>query len=257
MKVDIWMPLYIADYLADTSRLTTQEHGAYLLLLMDYWRNGPPPDDDRILSQITRMQTDAWSIARASLEQFFVIVDGTWKHERVERELQDARDKKAVLEQRARVAAEKRWGNRGIDASSNARGYAKPMLEECPSPSPSPSEKPIKTSSGNGLPPCPHAQIVELFHKTLPELPEVRIWNQTRQGFLKSRWREMATQEKWETVEQGIAWFEKFFAWLRQSKFLMGKVTPRAGARAFECELEWILRPQNWTKIIEGKYHAS
>jgi hypothetical protein len=41
-----------------------------------------------------------------------------------------------------------------------------------------------------------------------------------------------------------------------RNKFLMGQVNPKPGQRAFECELEWILRPQNWAKLIEGKYHA-
>ena len=68
-KADIWMPLYIGDYLADTTRLTTEQHGAYLLLIMDYWRSGKLPDNDAVLMQITRLQPNAWSNARAMLEQ--------------------------------------------------------------------------------------------------------------------------------------------------------------------------------------------
>lgn len=50
-----WMPLYWADYFGDTMHLTTEEHGAYLLLIGAYWRHGGPiPADDRYLSRATR-----------------------------------------------------------------------------------------------------------------------------------------------------------------------------------------------------------
>lgn len=39
-EVDIWMPVYIGDMLAKTTRMTTEQIGASFLVLMDYWRNG-------------------------------------------------------------------------------------------------------------------------------------------------------------------------------------------------------------------------
>ena len=130
-KADIWMPLYIGDYLADTARLTTEQHGAYLLLLMDYWRSGRLPDNDQVLAQISKLSPDAWSNAKAMLMQFFSIKDGFWVHSRVEKELNLAMENKAKMHDRASKAALARWKN----ANSNANA----MLMQCPSPSPSPS----------------------------------------------------------------------------------------------------------------------
>jgi uncharacterized protein YdaU (DUF1376 family) len=141
------MPLYIGDYLAGTSRLTTELHGAYLLLIMDYWMNGPLPDNDQVLASIAKMTPDAWSNARAMLEQFFSIDQGCWKHGRIEQELNAAQEKKRAAKEKAEKAAAARWGNapkkgkgESEDAASNATSNPQEQHEECPSPSPSPSQ---------------------------------------------------------------------------------------------------------------------
>jgi uncharacterized protein YdaU (DUF1376 family) len=149
-KVDVWMPLYVADYLADTTRLTTEQHGAYLLLLMDYWRNGPLPDNDAVLAQITRMSPDAWSNARSILQAFFEQCDGKWKHGRVESELTRATLNREICSKRAKTAAAARWhGNSDStsNATSNATSIAQAMPVQCPSPSPTPT--PSKPTAPN------------------------------------------------------------------------------------------------------------
>lgn len=243
----------IGNYRRDAMHLTLLEHGIYRQLIDSYYlQEGPLTGDIAVLMRTHGIRSnDEREALENVLRDFFEHSEDGYRHPGCDKIISEVMKKSEA----ARNSAQARWERKDANAMrTHTERNALAMLPKTQDPLPDTQE--IKTSSGNGLPPCPHEQIVELFHKTLPELPEVRIWNQTRQGFLKARWREMATQEKWESQEAGIAWFEKFFTWLRQSRFLMGKVTPRPGARAFECELEWILRPQNWTKIVEGKYHA-
>jgi uncharacterized protein YdaU (DUF1376 family) len=78
------MPLYVGDYLGDTGHLTTTQHGAYLLLMMHYWRKGSLPDDDKQLSKITKLPLKVWTEYRETLQEFFH--DG-WHHKRIDAEL--------------------------------------------------------------------------------------------------------------------------------------------------------------------------
>src|SRR5258708_2159735 len=79
-----YIPFYPGDYLRDTARLTTLEHGAYLLLLMDYYAFGSLPTGDDRLSQIVRMTLNEWLTIKPIVQQFF---DKNWRHKRVEHEL--------------------------------------------------------------------------------------------------------------------------------------------------------------------------
>ena len=80
-----WMPLYVGDYLGDTGHLTTAQHGAYLLLMMHYWRKGELPDGDRQLSKITKLPLKTWCEYRPTLQDFF---HSGWKHKRIDAELE-------------------------------------------------------------------------------------------------------------------------------------------------------------------------
>lgn len=87
----IWMPLYCADYLADTRHLTTMQHGGYLLLLMQYWMKGRIPETDSERRRITGMSTKQWAVNKSAIAAMFL---SDWRHERVERELEKAKQLK-------------------------------------------------------------------------------------------------------------------------------------------------------------------
>jgi len=136
-KPDTWMPLVIGDYLKDTTRLTTEQHGAYLLLIMAYWVDGPPLDDDAELAAITRLDLRAWRKNRPKLVRFFRIEDGVWRHKRVDAELERWAEKKAQYV--ARAAA----GGRAKAAKSSASSTPQAVLGGCLKAAPQPASREV------------------------------------------------------------------------------------------------------------------
>ncbi|MGO7044366.1 YdaU family protein [Rhizobium johnstonii] len=107
-----WMPLHIADYLADTGHLTATEHGAYLLLIMHYWQNGSLPENERVIARIAKLSPEQWEESREMLAMLF---GPGWTHKRIDAELSKADE---IIEKR-RAAAESRY-SKGKNQSSDA-----------------------------------------------------------------------------------------------------------------------------------------
>jgi uncharacterized protein YdaU (DUF1376 family) len=240
----------IGDYRRDTTHLTLLEHGIYRQLIDTYYLSEQPLCADHATLMRTHcVRTEEEQKALESvLKDFFDLVDGVYRHKGCDKNIGQYREKS----EKASNSAKARWEKNANALPTQCERNAIGMLTNNQEPL---TNNQDKTSLGKFVPNCPHQQVVDLFHQVLPELPKVKIWNTTRQAYLKSRWREMAAQENWETAEQGLEWFKKFFDWIRKSSFLMGKVSSK-DRRPFECELEWLLKLNNFTKVMEGKYHA-
>ena len=72
------MPLWTDSYFADTTHLTSIEHGAYFLLLMAAWRSKTHmlPDDDKLLAKYSRLHIQQWRRIRPHLNHSFEIKKG-------------------------------------------------------------------------------------------------------------------------------------------------------------------------------------
>ena len=92
------------------------------------------------------------------------------------------------------------------------------------------------------VPPCPHKDIVAIYHEVLPELRAVKLWNSTREKRLRARWRE-------DKARQSLDWWRKYFESVRASDFLMGRKAD------WSADFDWLICPTNMAKVLEGRYH--
>ena len=108
-----YMPFYVSDYLADTSHLTTLEHGAYTLLIWAYW-NGKRPliAESARLAGIAKMTLGQWLKIEPTMAAFFTHEDGLWRHKRIDAELKNTKEKLAQNSKAGKASAAVRWGKR-------------------------------------------------------------------------------------------------------------------------------------------------
>lgn len=105
------LPLWTDAYLADTRHLSTAQHGAYLLLLMEAWRRPRKtlPDDDALLAKLVSATADEWAALKPVVMAFWKR-DGRskeWGQKRLKIEAEYLATRRAM--QRDRAA--KRWNS--------------------------------------------------------------------------------------------------------------------------------------------------
>lgn len=270
-----WLPWFHRDFIAATQGWTLLERGAYFMLLCASWEMGPLPNDQRRLASIIGAQLD-------DLESVWPVVGSKFDEtERglVNRRLEEHRAAQAEKCEKARESARKRW-NRSANghANASANGYASASpkhmrtdMHPDPDPEPEPDPK-TDPESGSGVledsdsRPLPlprtrerptydgkefHEQVIAAYHELLPELPAVKVWSMKRRQALNARIRERCKDGKpADTVE----YWRKLFESVAASDFLCGRVAPNPGRESWRPDLEWLLRPENFAKVIEGRY---
>jgi hypothetical protein len=99
-----------------------------------------------------------------------------------------------------------------------------------------------KSNVGNKVSNCPYQEIVDSFNSALPELPAVRLITEKRKKAMQVRWKENERR-------QSVEWWQKFFLHVAKSDFLTGRNGAWSG-----CCFDWILKQENFVKILEGNY---
>lgn len=237
------------------------------------------PADDLTVSAVQAMVDEL--LANRLIEEYEVAgerywrVTG-WKHQKIERpSYKYPKPADEAYSPNARRQIAERSPNGIGDESPNARrmladdsppegsrreGKGEEEEKILPAPAGSVPDQPTKTADpgqpqlaligGRDVrpPPCPHEAIVAEYHRVLPMLPRIAHWSDARKKLLATRWRE-------EPERQVLSWWTAYFEYVaRQCPFLVGHCDPKPGRQPFLADLEWLVRPSNLLKVIEGKY---
>lgn len=155
-RADTWMPFYVADYLKDTTHLSTIEHGAYFLLLMHAWtHDGLLPSDERRLARIAGMTSREWRKSATVLLEYFTRENDGFRHGRVDRELARAGEKIEQRRAAGRASAEARALQRDGQRNGNGRsteGATGALRNSRPSPSTEEEKVPLDKESNGATP---------------------------------------------------------------------------------------------------------
>jgi hypothetical protein len=172
-------------------------------------------------------------------EFFYMNDDGTWHHSRVDSEIIAYKGKSA----KASESARKRWQNTDANAlptQCERNANHKPLTIN--------QEPYIKPTSESKIPPCPVEKIISMYQDRCSRLPKLRVIPDKTRTAISSRWRQ-------DTKFQTLDFWQSFFDYCNDNKFLSGQSNPRPGSdKPFRADLNWLVKPEPFANIINEKY---
>ena len=84
--------------------------------------------------------------------------------------------------------------------------------------------------------------VVELYHRTLPGLPAIRLLSAKRRKAIGSLIGASSARKD-------LGWWQEYFGMVSRSPWLLGE-----NSRGWTADLDWLLNESNMAKVLEGKY---
>jgi uncharacterized protein YdaU (DUF1376 family) len=113
----LWMPLYVTQFLADTTHMTATQGWAYINLLCAMWRSddGTLPNDNAVLARVSKVHPPLWEKAWNAIKHLFDVDGDRVTSAALQAELGKANAKIVMKRAAAAVGGKttqfKRWGS--------------------------------------------------------------------------------------------------------------------------------------------------
>lgn len=225
-----WMPLYWGDLLGQTFHLNAEETGAMLLLMANQWQTGKPvPNDDYVLRRVAKVPEDRWERVRALIEPHFDVSDQGWSFPKVAEEIEKAREL-------SRVRADA--GRKGAKKTNFGKSPANAEQE--------PTQLQLQTQQQR-------QQQETATHTDDDACAVLALWNDfaDRHGLSKAQHltdlRKTLIPARLASAG-GLEGFQVALEKVASVPGLLGQ------GSTFKCSLDFLLKEEHFTKIMEGGY---
>lgn len=246
-----WFPVEPGRYLKNTLHLTARQHGAYLLwIFAAFEARGDLPGTDAGLMSIGKLSAKDWREDGPVLKAFLTREGDKWVHEFARHLRADAEARVAAKSKAGKEGAEKRWNGRrkvtaiGIDmaAPSVCQRQNDAQLQEQLQEQLQKQEGHAAASSDVAR---ELAEVDEAFAlwSTLAsdlQIPDTGFLNLDRRTALHTRLHEIGGLDGWVMALERIRAAEFFFEPTGKPKRWLN--------------LGWLLKPENFTGLMEGRY---
>lgn len=144
-RVDVYLPLYVRDFLTSTIGWTAEERGHYLTLLMIQWDRGSLPAEANDLERLSPGVCQCWSILAG---KFPVCEDGTRRNAKLEEHRCRCVNIREKRSQAAQSAASRRWSDDASRIANASQTHSRRIANGCHPTSTSTSTSYAMSSTG-------------------------------------------------------------------------------------------------------------
>jgi hypothetical protein len=253
---------------SDTWAIASAEQRPWLLMLwLVSWRQVPAaslPNNHRLIAARLGMpeaKFTEWS--DVLLSGWELCSDGRFYHRTLTEHVLRMAGKR--IKDRERVANFRAKSHKSNDdvASCNALPTHDQRVSSTPTPTPTVNTGTNVPVGKAALPACELQSVVDLYHEALPELPAVRLMNDSRKRAISSMWKFVLTSKKSDntpratTGDEAKEWLKGYFLRARENDFLMGRSSKASGHEGWVCDFDFLLSEKGKKQVIEKTQAAA
>lgn len=261
---------HLGDYAKKAGRLSMLEHGAYTLLIDSCYDRERFPTKEEAIKWCWARTKEEVAAVEFVLSQFFDFDGEFYTQARIQEEI-DSYHEKAITNKR--IALEREEQRRAKRARTEhepcTNGHESPPNHKPLTTNQEPLKEPLLSSDDDlgssiklkkqespKLSATECQEIADHYNLVLGGLiGNVSLLTTARQSSINARYREMLNSKnqggetRFTDKQGGIRWFKAFFGHIARSNFLIGE-----NDRGWKANFDWILKPANFIKIVEGGY---